>query len=313
MRQRAAYLQTQWLVRAFYLATVIVAFQAGSELYATVNEEIPAAIQWPVFWIRWVPPITAARVLIVLLFISAVACVLYPASRAARIALPVALLEVVGLRFSFGYFHHYLHIWLWLAAIFAAFPVDPKWRETLGERPARRQQALAVFFLAQVMVAMFYTLSGLWKVARGFITPPDYMSSFSVDALPAMVLERWINNPYPAVLQDVFVNNLWLGMPAHLCVMYVETFALVAVFRPAMHRPFGLVLLFFHMMVWLLMGIAFWYQPAQLALLFVFSPFAASTESWRTDVRQLPVIGDLIALWRPRRELAHAMTGRTSG
>lgn len=300
--QRAAYAQAQWLVHAFYLTTLIVAFQLARELYATVNQETPAALQWPVLWVQWVEPVTAARAIIVVLLASAVLAVVRPASRTVRVVLAVALLEAIGLRFSFGYFHHYLHIWLWLAAIFVAFPVDRDWRFTGGTRPALRQQALAIFFLAQVMIALFYTLSGGWKLLRGFIVPANYMSSFAPDGLPAMVMERWLLNAYPTVLQDVFLANLWAALPSHLVVTYFELFALVAVFRPAMHVPFGVALLVFHLMVWLLMGIPFFYQPFQLALVFVLSPFAASSGAWRTDLRQLPLFGDLyVRLARHRR------------
>ena len=90
------------------------------------------------------------------------------------------------------------------------------------------------------------------------------------------------------VLQDVFVANMWIGQPAHLFVMYVETFMLVAVFRPAMHRPFGVALIVFHFMVWLVMGIAFWYQPIQLALLFVELRFGAEEGAPSVAFQRVP-------------------------
>ena len=73
-----------------------------------------------------------------------------------------------------------------------------------------------------------------------------------------------------------------------------------------MHRPWGVALMTFHFMVWLLMGIQFVYQPMMLALVLVFSPFAASTGSLVGDLRQLPLFGDLaVAIGRllqaPRR------------
>jgi hypothetical protein len=76
----------------------------------------------------------------------------------------------------------------------------------------------------------------------------------------------------------------------------VELFTLVAVFRPAMHRPFGIALIAFHLMVWFLMDIKFAFQPMMLALVFVFSPFAPPSVSFARQVRQLPLFGDLAVI-----------------
>ena len=295
-RQRAAYLQAQWLVRAFYLASLTVAFRLAREAYDAVFESPLTEPLWPVFWLQWVDPLTAARAVVLALLVTGMVCVVVPASRFARVAFAVLFVEAVALRFSFGYFYHHFHIWLWLAVLFAFFPVDADWRTRLGSRPVLRHGSLTAFFYLQLLVGLFYSLSGLWKLLRGFVTPPGFMSTFSPDALPALVAERWLLNTFEAPLQPFFLDNFWIGLPSQVFVVYVELFAIVAVFRPAMHRAFGVALMAFHFMVWLLMGIQFVYQPMMLALVFVFSPFAASSGSLVRDLRQLPLIGDLAML-----------------
>jgi len=304
--QRDAYLQAQWLARAFYIASLAVAFRLVRESYVAVFESPLTEPLWPVFWMRWVEPLAAARVIVLALVVSAMACVVAPASRLARVAFAVLFVEAVALRFSFGYFYHHYHIWLWLAVAFAVFPVETKWRRHQGMRPAHRHRSLTAFFYLQLLVGLFYSLSGLWKLVRGFVTPPGYMSTFAPDALPALVTERWLLNGYETPLQPFFIGHFWLGLPSQLFVVYVELFTLVAVFRPAMHRPFGVALMTFHFMVWLLMGIQFQFQPMMLALVFVFSPFASNAGSLLRNLRQLPLFGDLAFLLhqlvqRPRR------------
>jgi hypothetical protein len=310
--QRAAYLNAQWLARAVYIANLVVVFALASRTFNEVLESPLTEPLWPVFWARWIDPMLGARVLVLALLAAAVACAVIPTSRAARVTLAILFLEMVALRLSTGYFVHNYHIWLWLLVLFSVFPIDRDWHIHFGERPALRHRTLSMFFFIQVTVGLFYSLSGLWKFLRGFVIPPGYMSTFSPDALAALVTERWLINEHETVLQPFFLANPWIGLPAQLFVVYVELFTLVAVFRPAMHRPFGVALITFHLMVWLLMGIQFLFQPMMLALVLVFSPFAA-TASWRSSLRQIPLFGDLALLpqtlahlRRPRHSLGRA-------
>jgi hypothetical protein len=294
--QRASYLQAQWLVRTFYLATLVVAFKLAEEVFTTVNGSPLSDPLWPVFWLRWTDPIAATKVLVTALLIASALCVIVPESRAVRVFLALAFVETTAVRLSFGYFFHSYHIWLWLAVVFAAFPIDRDWRSALGDRPSRRHGSLSVFFFAQAMVALFYSLSGLWKALGGVFIPEGHISSFSPRALEMLVLGGWMQNAHETILQDMFQLALWIGWPTHVFVIYVELFMLIAVFRPEMHRPFGIVLMAFHLMVWMLMGIQFVFSPMTMALLFVFSPFASTSGSIWTDLRQAPLFGDMISV-----------------
>ena len=116
-------------------------------------------------------------------------------------------------------------------------------------------------------------------------------------------MQKWLQTGDQPLLADLFIQNLWLAWPAHLLVIYVELFALIAVFRSELHRVWGVLLIAFHLLVWLLLGISFAYQPALLALLFVCSPFAPRPHPGMAQLlRQLPVLADLASLLiRPAR------------
>ncbi len=313
-QQRAAFVQAQMLVRAYYILMLVVAFRTSNEVFALVMANDVSTPQWPVIWISLTDPVAATRVLLLGFLASVCLGVIMPHRWWVRGAIFTFLLMVSSLRMSFGYVHHDLHLFLWLSLAFVFFPLGRSVPVGDLPRPAIRHGALSAFFAAQAMIAMFYTLSGLWKVLRGVIVPPDAISSFSPDALAVLTAQRWIHNSHETLLQGWFEGSLWVGWPAHLFVMYIELFMLVAIFRPEMHRAFGIALMIFHLMVWALIGIEFPYQPATMALIFVLSPMAVGrTVTFRRFCTQVPLFGDLwtliIGLRRRHHPRAPAMEG----
>ena len=81
-----------------------------------------------------------------------------------------------------------------------------------------------------------------------------------------------------------------LGWPLYPLAIYVEVFALLAVFRPRLHRPWGCGLIGLHVGNCCSMGIVFNVNVLLLGLFFVLSPFAPT----RLDLwlwRDLPMVG----------------------
>ena len=179
-----------------------------------------------------------------------------------RVLVALFYLQALAFENSFGSINHYGHLGLWLALCFAALPSGS--RDALRRSRARRHEYLAVFFLAQCLAALFYTSSGARKAYYGFVVPDGAVSSFAPDALPLLVVQKWLQTGDQPLLADLFIQHLWLAWPAHLLVIYVELFALVAVFRRELHQLWGALLISFHLLVWLLLGISFAY-PAGAA------------------------------------------------
>jgi hypothetical protein len=226
--------------------------------------------------------------------------VLLPGRRAPKALVALCYLQALALENSFGSINHYGHLGLWLALCFAALPAAT--RDVLRRSRARRHEYLALVFLAQVLVALFYTSSGARKAYYGLVVPDGAVSSFAPDALPLLVVQKWLQTGDQPLLADVFIQHLWLAWPVHLLVIYVELFALVAVFRRELHQLWGALLITFHLLVWLLLGISFAFQPVLLALILVWSPFAQQPHAGiRRILHQLPGFGDALALFlRPR-------------
>lgn len=163
--------------------------------------------------------------------------------------------------------------------MFAALPPDSL--DHLCRSRSQRRSYLAIYFLAQSLIALFYTSSGARKAYYGFVAPEGAVSSFAHDALPLLVTQKWLQTGDHPLLADFFVHHLWLAWPAHLLVIYIELFALLAVFRPELHRLWGLVLLTFHLLVWPLLGM---YQRVLVALLFICSPFAPQSRPYLVQI-----------------------------
>jgi hypothetical protein len=301
-----------WLVRAFYLIVLHFAFETQRNLQrlGEFNPQIDPL--WPVAWVDQASFTAAANVIGLAFLASAIAAIVWPDRRTPKLLVALFYLQALAFENSFGSINHYGHFGLWLSLCFAALP-QASLEQLRGSRPLRRSY-LTLLFLAQSLIALFYTSSGARKAYYGLFVPEGSVSSFAPDALPILVVQKWLQTGDQPLLADLFIQHLWLAWPAHLLVIYVELFALIAVFRPELHRLWGVLLITFHLLVWLLLGISFAYQPALLALLFVCSPFAPRPQPGMAQVlRQLPVLGDLAHLLIRPAQRARALNSDWSG
>lgn len=296
--------QAYWLVRCFYLFSLTVAFQSAIKIQELGQPGNPPTPLWPLQVMSFLGIENLTLFTIAGLLLSAVLCILLIHARYPRVLLAFFTLMSTSYESSFGGVNHHLHIWFWVSVMLAMMPVGPLSQQLRSF--TTRHVFLSAYFAAMALVAFFYTQSGLHKARFGIIWDEGAMSSFHPDALTYLATNRWLHNAYPTVLQDLYMENRWIGWPGHLFVVYIELFALLALFRPEMHRLFGFLLMSFHMGVWLLLGIPFPYQPMTLAMLFVWSPFAALPRhgglgAW---LRSLPLFGDAVSLvrWLRRRK-----------
>ena len=244
-----------WLVRAFYVATLYMAYEDMSVLWRIARTADSIEPLWPVFWVSE-PRIAGTGLLIALMF-AALLGVLCTYSRLVRLLVFVTILQATAYRFSFGAINHSNHFWLWTAFCFTFLPSGSV--EKIGASGQGRQQYLTVFFAAQGLIATFYTLSGLIKAAwglQGLATGGG--GSFSPFALANMTAHRLLMLPDgESIFGPILVNNPWVGWPIHLLVIYVEVVAILIIFRPELHRVWGVMLVLFHVGTFLLLGIPF--------------------------------------------------------
>ena len=109
-----------WLVRAFYVATLYMAYEDMSVLWRIARTADSIEPLWPVFWVSE-PRIAGTGLLIALMF-AALLGVLCTYSRLVRLLVFVTILQATAYRFSFGAINHSNHFWLWTAFCFTFLP-----------------------------------------------------------------------------------------------------------------------------------------------------------------------------------------------
>lgn len=91
-----------------------------------------------------------------------------------------------------------------------------------------------------------------------------------------------------------------MSWPLYLGALYLEAFAVLIAFRPALHRLWGGGLVLLHLGIGL--GMEIWFVPPMflLALLLLSSPCCRQETTWREMFWQLPGPDLLNYVWRRR-------------
>lgn len=290
-RHRHRTSEALFLVRLYQAVSLIVAFLMMPQLWEIALEEPTMDPRWPVFWV----PLDAIRTVItaiMLLYVgSAILAAVCYQRRLFRACHWVMLVQAVALLFSFGYTNNYFHIWMWLGLFFIFIPNLP-FDQILASR-RHRHQSLLVFSWATAFMLLFYTLSGIGKL-RGIIPDkPDMLSSLHPDALANLVVKGLVGMDWETPLGHVLAEMPILGWPAYIAVIYIETIALMALFRPALLAPLGWCLMAMHFGIWFFMNILFYLQPLQALMMLAWSPLRPRQLRAMQVIEELPGIGSL--------------------
>ena len=246
----------------------------------------PTAPLWPIRlaeqlvgtdWLGYEIALTAAGLLFALGAAAA------PGTFVLRFGAFLHLFVHVAIRNSYGSINHGVHVLLLVG--FALLFLPGRRHRQLHERNSVRR-CLTSLWLAQSVILLSYTLSGIWKIWYG------RLELFSSDALTRILLDRLLAeaDEIPLLLPFVAQHN-WLAQSMWWATLYIEIFALLVVFRPHLHRPIGAVLMLFHITSDLLMNISFSLNIVMVGLFLLLSPLAPDRFSLSGTVRSLPIVG----------------------
>lgn len=289
-RQRQAFDQAFWLVRIYYAAMLLIAYQEMAPLWKMALNGGDFAPLWPIFWANDAG--TAGSVLLISLMISAVLAVALPDHRWPKIFVGLSFLSIAAFRSSFGLgsVNHGHHYWIWVGFCFCFLPNGPQ--ATLRSSKSKRYRFLLTFFFTQALILLFYSMSGFWKIAAAIEALINgKMNAFHPEALAMIATWKMIQLDRITMLGPLLADHPWLGWPAYLWVIYIEIVALMVLFRPALHRLWGVMLICFHIGTFLLLGINFPKHVLVLTILFVWSPFALDPVGLRRALSCLPGLG----------------------
>ena len=293
--------QEAWqVVRMYYAVMLVVMFWQLDNIWENAQLAQAVDLRWPVAWMQWLGIKAGATIVLFGMFASGLLGVVFFRHRLARIAVAFFFVQHVAFNNSFGYVNNSFHIWMWMSLGFACLPTATA--EQLHQSRVLRHQTLMVFTWVTGLILLFYTLSGIAKLVGAIPIDPSKMSSLAPDALAHLVLNRLLAADEVSVFGDLLAAAPIAGWPIYLLVIYIEVFAFIALFRPALLWLFGSILVVFHIGIWFFMEIQFPLQPLQVLLLLVWSPFRPRNADWRQILWSLPLLGSAL------RPMAQDMT-----
>ena len=274
-----------WQARCFYLFVVFLTWSDLSTA-AVARAGPPAAPLWPVVILNELLPageglagISIAGSLIALL------AAVFPGSRLWRLGVLLYLLVVVALRNSYGGITHGSHFLVYAGFAFSFLPPAAG----AGGRSTSRGDVLdcvMVLWFAQSIVLLAYSLAGFWKL---WASGPELLTA---DGFVRILLHHLMDTTRPVPpLMPFLVRHGQLAQLLFLGVVYVELCSLAVLFRPHLHRPWGIALMLTHFGAAWALGVAFPAQQFIVGLLLVCSPLAPARFSLPDMARSLPVLG----------------------
>lgn len=269
-RQKREFNSALLRVRLFYLLLLVPFFDFLSRApkWLALESIDP---KWAVFWVPYLGVPASVALIFSLFFFGLVFSILWPWKRWPRALAFVGYLFAGSFLYSTRSIGHGNHALLWTAFVFVFLP---DWKAVgLGMRFVR-YKVLTLFWAAQALVLMFYSLAGFWKIYWGIIgLLAGRPNSFSMDALARHLQEKARLTGIVTPIGEFILNHPWTGMPLYLGTIALELLSVYFAFQRPVMRFWGLQLLAMHLSIFFIMGIEFGGASLACLFLFVCSPF----------------------------------------
>ena len=296
--QTQVFYRIQFLIRGFYAFLAFTAILLVPEWPGILDRGSVDPL-WPVFWMTHLNLRFGIGLVLGLYTVGALLAAALPEFRWTRVLAFLGLLEYWAFNNSFGKVGHSLHDTLLVTFVFVFLPVG--WHENDQHRRLGRQETLLVFWLAQCTIMVTYSMAGFIKVVAGVAQLlKGEPNLFWPDALARQVADRLLQTNSQSWWGDWLVTHPGLSYPMLIGTVYLELFALWAVFRPRLQPAFVLGLVLFHISSFFSMTIIF---PQNCFLLFLFfagMPLLTEPWTWASFIRDWPLLGNLFVLWKKR-------------
>ena len=278
------------IVPFFYYFLFFIAFTHLEGLNHTIAEGASGFTpRFPLFWAPYVEYGTVVTLVFLTWVGTSLLACLFPYIRTVRIFAFVGFLQYHAYVASFGQPNHQWDHWLWISLILVFLP-------GLTREPSveTRRTFSLVFWGAQAFLLLTYTMAGIGKLTYAFIQfSQGQAHAFSPDA-GALYAATQLNLMQETVpLAGIIISHPWLAWLPFLILLELQTFALVAAFRPQLHRIWGFGLILFHIGTFLTMRAVFTAPSALLLLFLLASPFAPEKKKWNETLSSIPLFGRL--------------------
>ena len=289
-----------WLARFFYLF-VFFLMNTRLGIHGYLRRGDPTDPVWPtallndVLGAGWAEAAYALPVIPVATAVLGILAMVFPGCLIWRIGIFLYLFTTVALINSYGSISHGGHFLVYISFALLFLPAAAGRPDRMSRGAAMR--CIRAFWFAQFIPLFCYSLSGFWKV---LFSGPELLTS---DGFVRILLNRVMSDTssmpplLPYVVQYEHLSQLLL-----LGVVYLEVCAVFAWFRPHLHRPFGVMLILFHLGVGWLLNIHFTSHLVVLGIFMVFSPFSPRRSSWFMVAQSLPLLGIPFRIGARRRQ-----------
>jgi len=290
VRGEADFEKARAILPFFYYALFFISFLHLEGLdYAIERGSAGFSPRWPLFFADYLSfDATVTIVLLGATLTALLACV-FPFSRIARILAFCGLFGYHAYTASFGGPNHQSDHWLWVAFILIFVP-------TLSATPSpeTRKTFSLVFWSAQAYLLLTYTMAGIGKLIYAAIQFSNGQAhAFSPDAGALFAATQLNQMGVSTPLGPLIIEHPYLAWLPFLIMLELQTFAIVAAFRPQLHRVWGFGLIAFHLATFLTMRAVFVGPSFLLALFLLSSPFVPANTSLRDVLFSIPIIGTI--------------------
>jgi len=279
---RAAKAET--IVLLYYVYLMVVSYGRIGDASRRLSQPVEPVLDLALT--SWIPldswRLIAYELGLLMLVTSMVAATI-PRWRIPRIMAIASFVLLEAMNFDLdGKISHAYHPLVWAGIAFCFLP------SLKNDSSERRRDYLASFFGAQVLVCLLFASSGLSKIIGIAYDWSSGVTWLDPEALPLVLAADWGPKFRPAAV--FFVLNPWAAWLSNVGVLYLETAAIFAVFRPRLHRLWAFGLLIMFAMVWLSMGVQFRQSALGVGLILFASPFAPDRLELKETLLDLPVV-----------------------
>jgi predicted DCC family thiol-disulfide oxidoreductase YuxK len=281
------------LIHLFYFVVLLTSIKTFSAFYQFPEWNIIMESKhlfepiWSVKWIsidRW--EIYIRSIFLSFLIFSFIGIILWERSRFIRTGVFVSMLFYVSVISSFGKIDHYMH--LMVIVTFLLIFIPNKKSNNKSEKQTY-DSFFMVFFGIQTLILLTYFTSGIFKF-YGILDQElsGLKSALSPDSLAQNLGKTSFASNSDYFLSTFVLNNSSYFFSIVLIIGYlIEVLSIYIIFKPNLHKTWGLLLIILHTGILLSVGPDFTQQILVVGIFLLFSPFC------ETDI-----ITDLSVKWK---------------
>jgi len=271
LNQAQAYPSAVKCVSFFYVAQLIWMSDALLHWDAFVGITFYWPL-WPVQGFEFVGLRHGIFGMLAVLTAGTLASIFFPLKRTCRFLSFLGIFLYVALINSFGNIHHGLQTWVLTSGLLILLPSVKKGNDS--ENRKKRGEYLLVIIAVQTLILLPYTLSGFYRIIQGLQDMASgHFGAFAREGFATMIAHRLIADGTQSALGHWMITHPDVSRLLLMMGTLMESLTLLAMFRPSLHRIFGVYLVGMHLFNLVTLNIEFHGAIIVVTIFLIFSPF----------------------------------------